>query len=139
MLAALDFGPAVWILICWGVAALAMLGGYFLGHGLGARKAGTEARPVPASRHRSPEGRGTGRTGSGPPPPVPTTRAIRAQPQLQPRTEALAVQAQQSDRGQPLCRCDHDLLDHAMEPPEPCFTCDCGGFRPRTGSGGRHG
>jgi hypothetical protein len=44
-----------------------------------------------------------------------------------PATAAIPAMSQStlSERGEPVCYCTHDLLDHSAKDEQPCFRCPC--------------
>lgn len=111
------------VLLCWLAAGLGFLFGWIAGHGV--KNAKDEGKPV--STTLKTQVRGTT-----------TAEAVTSQLRVShpgPRTQDLRA-LPVSQRGEHLCVCGHDQLDHSSEPPEPCFSCDCPAYRELTG--GRH-
>jgi len=110
------------LLVGW--AGLAV--GVLIGHFLWPRPRTVERR----RRHGTPADRKPEPVRHLPPPPAAPVRVRREDTEVPPTAQIPAQgRATLSDRGEPMCHCPHDLLDHSQQDPQPCFQCACPAFR----------
>ena len=115
------------LVVIIGIGWLGLAVGVLLGHLLWPRPRVVERR----RRHGTVADRRPEPVRHLPPPPPGPTRVRRADSEVPPTAQIPAQgRATLSERGEPMCHCPHDLLDHSKERPQPCFACTCPAFRP---------
>lgn len=115
-----------WFLISWAALAAGVLIGNWAAH----HARSGEVREKGRGRHAHPDAERADPQARQLPPPPPAGQDSTAARADVPPTAAIPAQgkASVSARGEPVCRCTHDLLDHAVDP-AVCFSCPCREFR----------